>query len=256
MGGTGTMSVCASYYAPAALPRASLREKEGREVKFVFISDTHGMHGNMKFPVPGGDVLVHCGDMTGHGTREETERLAQWMGAFPHHYKFAIAGNHDRYCEVAPDAARDTFTQAGVAYLCEDAVTVEGIKLYGAPFTPNFCDWHFMPPRLSDMLRLKWERIPDDTQVLVTHGPPHGILDCYREQRYIERAGQEHVGCELLRNRVEHLRALRVHAFGHIHEGHGREDIWLDNGLTVAFVNAAICTRAYKPTNPPLVVDL
>lgn len=225
-------------------------------MKFVFVSDTHGMHHRMLHKVPGGDVLVHCGDMTGHGTAGETKAVAHWLAAFPHKYKFAIAGNHDGFCERAPDAAQDTFTQAGITYLCEDAVTIEGIKLYGAPFTPNFCDWAFMPPRLSKALGEKWDRIPDDVQVLVTHGPPHGIRDAYERYEYIAQAGQEHAGCELLRARLEQLPALKVHAFGHIHEGYGREEIVLDNGNKVIFANAAICTRAYRPTNAPLVVDL
>jgi Icc-related predicted phosphoesterase len=110
-----------------------------------------------------------------------------------------------------------------------------------------------MPDRLSETLRLKWEKIPEDTEVLITHGPPHGILDT---TFHYSSDDLGHCGCELLRARIEHLPKLRLHAFGHIHEGHGREDLVLDNNNRVRFVNAAICTRSYNPYNKPQVEEL
>lgn len=225
-------------------------------MRLVFVSDTHGMHGRMAHKVPDGDVLVHCGDMTGHGTLLEHTKVAGWLGSFQHTHKLAIAGNHDAAAEQDEDAVRREFSREGVLYLKDTCLDLDGVKFWGAPWTPNFCDWSFMPERLGPELAAKWDLIPEDTEVLITHGPPHGILDAYSEPRYIEKAGQVHVGCELLRARIERLPALRLHAFGHIHEGHGYEEVVLDNGRKVRFVNAAICTRSYTPFNPPIVVDL
>lgn len=225
-------------------------------MRFVFISDTHSMHRKMAYPVPDGDVLVHCGDLTGRGRIQEIGSVAKWMGEHPHRYKIAIAGNHDACAEYDPSLTAMTFSQENVIYLCERTLNLEGLLLYGAPWTPNFCNWHFMPPRHSEALALKWDRIPEHTEILVTHGPPHGILDAYVEPGYIAEAGQEHAGCELLRMRIEALPDLKLHAFGHIHEGWGTDERVLDNGNKVKFVNAAICTRGYQPTNPPIVVDV
>lgn len=231
-------------------------------MRIVAISDTHGMHHRMFHPIPDGDVLIHCGDMTGHGSLPEVSAVARWLGDQPHKHKIAIAGNHDGACESDAGVVSMFFRECGVLYLCDNAVELDGVKFWGAPWTPNFCDWYFMPKRNSPELKAKWDLIPDDTQVLITHGPPHGILDAYVEPRYIERAGAEHVGCELLRLRVAQLPILRIHVFGHIHEGYGSERARFgsrqqsgDAGL-VTFVNAATCNRDYRPVNPPQVVDL
>lgn len=226
-------------------------------MRIVAISDTHGMHGRMSHPIPDGDVLIHCGDMTGHGTLPQLSAVACWLGEQPHKYKIAIAGNHDAFCESNPPLTKELFWERGVDYLCDEEKIIEGVKFWGAPWTPNFCDWHFMPWRNSPEMQAKWDLIPDDTQVLITHGPPHGILDKYIEPHYIEEAGREHVGCELLRARIRKLNNLKAHFFGHIHEGYGRVRVSREAGdPLVEYVNAAICTRDYIPSNKPQVVDL
>ncbi len=239
----------------------------------MFISDTHGMHNRMTHALPAGDVLVHCGDMSAHGRHEELRDVAHWLGKQNFKHKIAIAGNHDAALEGAfyfnslygraelchssdlRTRTEELFQYAGVNYLCDRSIELDGVKFYGAPWTPNFCNWHFMPPRNSEELKAKWDAIPDDVQVLVTHGPPHGILDAYVEPDYIAAADQVHVGCELLAERIASLGKLQVHAFGHIHEGYGTYPMF-NNGSTGWFVNAAICTREYKPTNRPIEVVL
>src|ERR1035437_7388616 len=91
----------------------------------------------------------------------------------------------------------------------------------------------------------KWALIPDDVQVLITHGPPHGILD-----EVVSPRGKDQ-GCEALRERIVSLPALRLHAFGHIHEAYGT---FSEGGRR--FVNASICDYLYAPVNAPVVVDL
>lgn len=209
----------------------------------------------MTHPVPDGDVLIHCGDMTGRGRELEVIDVANWMGGMPHRHKMAIAGNHDGALERDTGYLRQVFSEYGILYLQDTAVDIRGVRFWGAPWTPNFCNWHFMPDRYGSELRAKWALIPDDTQVLITHGPPHGVLDYYIDPSY----GMAHVGCELLAERIEQLPELRVHAFGHIHESQGKTVLVYDATgpmRQVDFINAAICDRNYDPVNAPQVVDL
>lgn len=205
-------------------------------MRLVFVSDTHLQHA---FSVPAGDVLVHCGDGTSKGTLPEIKLWDAWLQKQPHRHKIAIAGNHDFGFEQTPKAVREVFTAA--TYLQDSAVTIEGVKIYGSPWQPWFYDWAFNVPRFGPIAE-KWALIPDDVDVLVTHGPPHGILD--------QNLLTEHCGCEELRKVVDRIQP-KIHAFGHIHCAHGTDQ----RGGTL-FVNASICTERYDPWQAPVVVDL
>ncbi len=203
-------------------------------VTIVAISDTHGMHRSI--PIPEGDILVHAGDITGCGSMEELEDFNAFLGELPHRHKVVIAGNHDFCFEREAERSRAVLTNA--VYLQDEAATVGGIRFYGSPWQPWFLDWAFNLQRGPE-LRAKWDLIPDDTQVLVTHGPPHGYGD--------EVVGGERVGCQDLLQAIERVRP-RVHICGHIHEGAGVRS----NGHTV-FLNASSCTVRMEPVNPALV---
>lgn len=207
--------------------------------RIVCISDTHNQQG--RFKVPGGDILIHAGDLTGRGTLPEVAAANEWLGRLPHKDKIVIAGNHDFLFEREGALARSLVTNA--TYLQDSLVEVQGLKIWGSPWQPWFYDWAFNLPR-GEALRQKWEMIPDGIDILVTHGPPMGILD--RTDR------GEHVGCEDLREIVARMSASpRLHVFGHIHEAYG---IHRTEGTT--FVNASVCDLGYRPTNKPVVIDL
>jgi Icc-related predicted phosphoesterase len=127
-------------------------------------------------------------------------------------------------------------------YLQDEAVSLLGYKFFGSPWQPWFCDWAFNLERGQPCLD-KWRLIPDDTDILVTHGPPIGFGDLC--------AHGERVGCVDLQLEIQDRIKPKVHAFGHIHEGYGS---WTDG--TTTFVNASTCTFTYRPTNQPIVVDL
>ena len=117
---------------------------------------------------------------------------------------------------------------------------VDGLEVWGSPWQPWFHDWAFNLER-GAALAEKWAMIPDSTDLLITHGPPHGILDaCFDGRR---------VGCEELTRAVERVRP-KLHVFGHIHEAYGV----VDDGTTL-FVNASNCNLRYRPANAPIVVD-
>ena len=227
-------------------------------VRFVCISDTHGMHGKIA-RVPEGHVLIHAGDFSSTGEAHQVASLEKWMSCLPHEHKIVIAGNHDvtfhsdyyerkwklyhRHRQQDHAAVRKILTEsANVTYLEDSETTVFGLRVYGSPWQPEFCDWAFNLQR-GESCAAKWQQIPDGIDVLVTHGPPAGHGDLCRESRY-------HAGCEQLLHRVQQLRP-RYHVFGHIHEGYG---VTSDGSTT--YVNASTCNLDYKPVNPPIVFDV
>lgn len=207
--------------------------------RLVLISDTHNKHLEMA-TLPEGDILIHAGDFSARGSLDELLSFNDWLGKISHRYKVLVSGNHDHCFQRTPDKAQELLTNA--IYLQDRLVEIEGLRLYGSPWQPWFFDWAFNLSRGSE-LRAVWEKIPDQTDVLITHTPPYGILDTILNGKK--------VGCEELATRVKQLRNLRLHVFGHIHEADGEEI----HG-NVRFVNASICTVEYQPDNSPVVVDL
>lgn len=160
---------------------------------------------------------------------------------------------------------RDKFP--GVTILIDQEHVIDGIKFYGSPWQPWYYDWAFnfrhptkpmhgvdvIPEEAEEALRQAkdtWAKIPDDTRVLITHGPPFGILDAAEDQ--------DKCGCPLLAKRITELLNLRLHVFGHIHEAYGSVEYKADDGSgdILTFVNAAICDLSYNPTHKPIVVDI
>ena len=180
-------------------------------MRIVCVSDTHGYHGRTELPP--GDILVHAGDITRHGSLEDVEDFDRWLGSLSHKHKIVICGNHDWCFQEAPAEARARLTNA--IYLEDSGCEIEGLKFYGSPWTPWFSDWAFMLPRGAEMAA-KWARIPNGLDVLVTHGPPDGILDRNRTGGCC--------GCRDLLYRVLEVKP-RMHVFGHIHEAAGRSEI-------------------------------
>jgi Icc-related predicted phosphoesterase len=217
------------------------------ELKFmriVCLSDTHNC--NEQIIVPDGDILIHAGDATVSGNFFEVRDFCQWFRKLPHKYKIFIAGNHDWLFERDNNFARSLVRD--FIYLQDSAAEIEGLKIYGSPWQPRFFDWAFNLNRGIELAE-KWKLISLDTDILITHGPPHGILDEVPRKFWVENTG-----CEELRKRVETLAEfgkLKLHIFGHIHCGYGQ-----DEQFGVKFVNASNCNEQYKPTQPPIVVDL
>ena len=211
-------------------------------MRIVCISDTHMTHRSLTLPE--GDVLIHAGDATGRGTVEEVSSFLRWFNAQPHARKILIAGNHDWLFQRHPGIADQLLAEnPDVTYLQDSGVEIDGVKFWGSPWQPWFMDWAFNLPRKGAQLGRTWERIPMDTDVLITHGPPYGALD-------LVEGREEHLGCEELQIRLAAVRP-RLHVFGHIHSGFGIARL----GDTT-YVNACTCTEAYKALHPPVVVDL
>jgi hypothetical protein len=208
-------------------------------MRMVCISDTH----LLRTPeIPDGDLLIHAGDLTMRGSVLELVYFARWATALPHRHKVVIAGNHERCLEgAAGPSARRLLEGAGLVYLEDAAADVAGLRIYGAPWSPEFGRWPFMRPRGRGIAE-RWELIPASLDVLITHAPPFGTLDR-------ERSGIP-LGCEALAEVVA-SRGPRLHVFGHIHGGYGVVE---RNGTV--FVNASVVNERYRPVNPPVVLDI
>lgn len=175
----------------------------------VAMADTHGWH--KALVVPDADILIHAGDLTLMGEREQVDQALAWLKSLPHRHKVLIAGNHDFFFEREPAAAAELVRAAGIHYLLDSEVTLEGLRIWGTPWQPRFFDWAFNLDR-GEPLAAKWRLIPEGVDVLVTHGPPAGYGDrCYDGRR---------VGCAELLERLHHVKP-RVNLFGHIHEDRG-----------------------------------
>lgn len=209
-------------------------------MKLCIMSDTHCRRTGIV--VPKCDALLHCGDFSMSGTTDEIVAFNTWLGKQTATHKLVIAGNHDKLFESNPERAKSLLTNA--TYLKDSGVTIGGLKFWGSPYTPTFFQWSFMKNR-GDDIRAKWDLIPPDMTggVLITHGPPFGILD-YSEY------GKMRAGCEDLLEVVQRIKPA-IHCFGHLHTSYGM----VERGGTV-FLNAAILNDRYKIARQPWVVDI
>ncbi len=208
-------------------------------MKLVLLSDTHGLH--RKISVPDGDLLIHAGDFTNMGEVEQVRDFNEWLGKHPHAHKIVIAGNHD--ISFQKNAAEVEPLLANAVYLRDSRTSVKGLKIYGSPWTPKFMvksPWAFETMQ-SERQEL-WSKIPDDVDILITHGPPNRILD--------QTISKDYAGDEFLASRIVDLPNLKLHVFGHVHEGYGHRKIGAD------FYNASVLDVRYRVANAPFVVEL
>ncbi|MDP1666123.1 MAG: metallophosphatase domain-containing protein [Methylobacter sp.] len=207
-------------------------------LRLVCMSDLHSL--NYAFPVPDGDVLIIAGDICGYGSHDELKKFDDFLSGLPHKHKLLIAGNHDwPFARVDPSEAKLLVKNA--IYLMDSGIEIEGIKFWGSPWQPFFCNWAFNLPRGPELAKV-WANIPDNIDVLITHGPPYGILD--------EIYNGERVGCQDLSDALERVKP-KVHVFGHIHEGYG---MLKQNGTT--YVNASLCNQYYQLVHSPIVIEV
>jgi Icc-related predicted phosphoesterase len=208
-------------------------------LKFVAISDTHCRHRQIRLPK--GDVLVHTGDITYKGRKDEVIDFLDWFSKQKFAYKIFIAGNHDFYMEQARPADIQQLIPDDVIYLNDSGTVINDIKIWGSPVTPWFYNWAFNRHR-GEPIRKHWDLIPEDTQLLLTHGPVFGFLDVV--------INDQHVGCQDLLRRVL-LVQPKVHVCGHIHESYGSI-----RRSGIQFINASLVNELYELTNKPVVFEL
>jgi Icc-related predicted phosphoesterase len=238
--------------------------------RITHISDTHNKHNQLNGLLPGGDLLIHSGDISSLGRKSEVERFVAWFNGIDNYtHKIFIAGNHDMTFESEvlyrkkaqyfdgttdwdlpvvdgkPDWLKELLgihLHPNVSYLENSDVTIDGIKIWGSPITPSFgYGWAFNKDRGHDINEV-WNTIPMDTNIVITHGPIYGYCD--RTDR-----GGLNVGCEQLYHRLNEVQP-RLHFSGHIHEAYGyRNTDW-----GYAF-NGCNCDLSYLVNNKPMTFD-
>lgn len=189
-------------------------------MKILHISDTHSFHEQIfEEHFAGIDVVIHSGDCSNYMNPTlnavEVLQFINWYATVPVKHKIYVAGNHDTSIERRMYRKED-FAMNGIIYLENEEVTIDGVKFWGSPHTPTFGTWAFMKAR--EKLNRVWETIPDDTDVLIVHGPPKGVRDLS-----FDRDGKlEMCGCSALMKRCWKLKdSLKLVAFGHIHNMDG-----------------------------------
>jgi predicted phosphodiesterase len=222
-------------------------------MRITFISDTHTKHNQVTSSLPGGDVLIHAGDISSMGYRNEIQDFIKWFSGLDNYkHKIFIAGNHDWGFQTEPKATEHLLElNPGCEYLQDNLFLIgddtddyeDMVKVWGSPWQPEFYNWAFNLPRQGWELGVHWNQIPEDTEILITHGPPFGHLDTVKSNPTFN------TGCELLRERVDVVRP-KIHVFGHIHTGYG----YKFDGNT-HFFNAAVLDEQYYFTQKPMTVD-
>jgi Icc-related predicted phosphoesterase len=216
--------------------------------RITCVSDTHTKHNKLNDFLPGGDILLHAGDISSRGYTQEIIDFMDWYDKINNYdHKVFIAGNHDFGFQDNSEKVKGLLTSYKTIEYLQDELLMVGedygnmIKIWGSPWQPEFHNWAFNLPR-GERIKEKWDMIPLDTDILITHGPPFGKLD------YVPYNNMN-VGCEELLLKVEEIKP-KIHIFGHIHEGYG----YVFDGNT-HYINAAVLNGRYEFRNKPLTID-
>lgn len=218
-------------------------------MKILCISDTHTKHKliasrfieNADNSV---DTIVHAGDVSSRGYKGEIIDFLKWYNELNFKNKILIAGNHDFYFEEGKpeDITAMLAEYPNITYLNDSGVEIDGVKFWGSPIQPWFYNWAFNR-RGTDICK-HWDMIPNDTHVLLTHGPVKGYLDMTQRG--------ESVGCPYLLDKISQMSNLKLHVCGHIHEAYGRVD-FPEGGV---FVNASVLNLRYEMAHYPIQVEI
>lgn len=215
--------------------------------KIIAISDTHNRHD--KLIIPECDILIHAGDWSGQGTKSEVTNFAKWLNKQTQCKEIVvIPGNHELYFERGLPDSKLWFTEEcpRAKLLIDEGCEIDGIKIWGSPVQPWFHDWAWN--RKGTEIQKHWDAIPEGTNILITHGPPYGILD---QTTYANGdIRPEHLGCPNLMERIKIVKP-DLHFFGHIHYPGGRAV----SVFSTTFYNASICDEYYIPSNPLTIVE-
>ncbi len=231
-------------------------------MKIIALSD---LHGNLPEQLPACDLLLLAGDLCPLQSHDfafqagwlDTE-FREWLYEQKARRIVGVAGNHDFVFERAPHLLpRDLPWR----YLQDAGFNWNGVKIWGTPWQPWFWDWAFNGD--PERLQRQWRLIPDETDILVVHGPPFGYGDGIPENLSPQppspdrRGGQggsgsgvRHAGCPWLLERIQEIKPKLV-VFGHIHEGRGE---WQLGPTRLA--NVTLVDEAYEPVYPPWTCEL
>lgn len=251
-------------------------------MKILLISDPHG-----KLPDLSGyeyDLVILAGDVCPHHPHPRVfakdyedhkfqydwinTKFIKWVNTLKSKLVM-IAGNHDyvfQHRDFYGDAEKFRQLSSKIVYLKDDFAIVDGIKIWGSPWTPFFFNWAFnFPedfPNSTEAPKALYEQIPDDVDIVVTHGPMYNVLDLVREEMVIPSGAtgkpitfvkEDRCGSRELKDRLKELPKLQLHVCGHIHCGYG---IALPSKeLNFTSVNCSILNNGYKSVQAPIIYE-
>ena len=205
-------------------------------MRLICLADTHNLH--REIPIPDGDVLIHAGDCTDGGTRNETEKFLKWFSSQSHPHKILVPGNHDFYFEKPENTKK---VPENIDLLIDKGIEINGIQFWGSPVTPGLHNWAFSRERGKE-IRRHWELIPETTDILITHTPAFGILD--------EISSGIKVGCEELA-KILPLVQPNYHLFGHIHHAFGET-----KRSAIDFFNLSMVDERMRIIHSPIIIEI
>ena len=226
-------------------------------MRILCLSDTHGYHERLPIDETV-DVIVHTGDFSnsyGKNNIYETEEFLSWFNSLNVKYKILVAGNHDTYFEELSkkggiNEVKDylSLDYPNIIYLQDSGISINGINFYGTPWCPIYYDWAFMVD--DNYQKMMFSKIQEDTNILLTHTPAHGILD-YSNGKLC--------GSTTLLNRIQEIKSLgdlKYHIFGHIHmdDGNSKEHIGDNEKTDYIAVNA--CNINYLGFYEPIIIEI
>ncbi|WP_417885226.1 metallophosphatase domain-containing protein [Zunongwangia sp.] len=208
-------------------------------MRLVILSDTHGKHHELQLPE--GDILIHCGDITEGGSKREIIDFLNWFSSLPHTHKIFIGGNHDFELEKLPNKKIQDLIPENITYLQDSGITIKSYRFWGSAYTPGEANWAFHKDR-GKQIKKTWDKIPNSTDVLITHTPPYSILD--------EINNNIHIGCEELLKNVINIKP-KIHCFGHSHNEYGQVKLGDTN-----YINSAILDNRMRVMNPVFSIEI
>jgi Icc-related predicted phosphoesterase len=211
-------------------------------MKMTIISDTHCKHKQITNQLSGGDIIIHSGDISSVGYKHEIVDFCKWFDNLDYDFKIFIAGNHELTFQDNPDMVSEIINSyKNISYLEDDFLTIDDIKIWGSPWTPVFYNWAFNGT--ADELEQKWETIPNDVNIVITHGPVFGHLD-----KILGESGNN-LGCYSLAQKLSKIKP-KMHICGHIHSGYGYKYY---NGTH--FFNGSVLDERHIYAQPPFNFD-
>lgn len=220
-------------------------------MKLWLISDTHNRHKDLRIPSDI-DAVIHCGDESESGNEwlnePEARAFFDWYSTLDIPQKVFVPGNHSTAIEqglVRPEQ------YPKVRFLIHDQTSLNGLTIFGTPYTPKFFNWSYMRER--EDLDIVWQSIPDDVDILISHGPPKGFMDVTRDFNTLDPV---HVGSKSLTRHVTQRIKPMVHAFGHIHDEPSIRNFGIVNDGSTTFVNCSCCNIGGKLVNHGFVLEI
>lgn len=218
-------------------------------MKIWTFSDTHTYHNQLN--IPEADIVIFSGDESNNSNpylnEVEARKFFEWYKVLPFKHKIYIPGNHSTAVSNKL-IRREEYPE--LIWLEHETANVEGIKIFGSPYTPAYGkSWAYM--RKRNQMKVVWDTLPNDIQILITHGPPKGILDLTRDlDNNLVQAG-----CKSLFNKVLEIEPA-VHIFGHLHDESGIFNSGILEKFGIKFINASCLNHKEKSFSQGHIIEI